>query len=180
MWKDIPGWEGIYQVSDKGEVRSLTRTLRCRSPFGGFENRTFQGKALPGWSMVNGYRAVNLMRPGQKEKTFCVHTLVLLAFVGPRPEGKECCHNNGIRQDNRIANLRYDTKRGNALDRWEHGTLQHVSGANSPRAKLCATEVRWIRGITPALSYRRIGRILGVNHHTVRRAALRLTYKEVA
>ena len=71
----------------------------------------------------SGYRCylVGLCREGVNEVKL-VHRLVLEAFVGPCPDKKECCHNNGNSLDNRLTNLRWDTRRANCLDSALHGT----------------------------------------------------------
>ena len=62
-----------------------------------------------------------------------MHRLVLAAFVGPLPEGKEVCHNNGNPGDNRLENLRYGTKSENNLDRVKHGTHHEARKTHCPR-----------------------------------------------
>lgn len=91
---------------------------------------------------VNGYRNVVFCREG-KTKTFYVHTLVLLAFVGPCPEGTECCHNDGVRSNNAVVNLRWDTRRNNHNDRQKHGTTP--KGQKNPGCKRTEDEIREMR-----------------------------------
>jgi hypothetical protein len=69
----------------------------------------------------DGHMIVSLADAGKK-KTYHVHSLVLTAFVGPKPDGMECCHRNGDHEDNTVGNLRWDTKSENMLDRVRHGT----------------------------------------------------------
>lgn len=76
-------------------------------------------------------------------KTVFVHTLVLLAFSGPRPPGKECCHNDGNKDNNRADNLRYGTQADNARDRIKHGHQQ--CGENHDSAKMTTEQIREIR-----------------------------------
>lgn len=71
----------------------------------------------------NGYRRIALRRPG-KIKYFFMGPLMLTVFRGPRPLGMESCHNNGKRDDNRIRNLRWDTRKSNHADKSKHGTIQ--------------------------------------------------------
>mgnify|MGYP001582539356 CR=1 FL=1 len=85
MWKDVPGWEGVYQVSDDGRVRSLTRRVLCSR----FENdwRTFTGRELKAGIAAKGYLMVSLIAPQREREYRYVHDLVLRAFVGdPPPE----------------------------------------------------------------------------------------------
>jgi hypothetical protein len=115
--RDIPGYEGYYQVSDDGQVKSIERKAGVRG--GGF--RTVPERILKQCVSSNGYRQVNLHADGVMT-SLLVHRLVMLAFVGECPLGYEVCHNNGNSADCRLTNLRYDTRRGNAADRRRHGT----------------------------------------------------------
>ncbi len=79
----------------------------------------------------DGALIVNLRQKG-KMKSFRSHRLVLLAFVGPCPEGRECCHWDGNPSNNSLSNLRWGTKSENARDKERHGTAPQ--GKNNPRA----------------------------------------------
>ncbi len=131
-WKDIPGHEGLYQASSLGRIRSLTRVVYSRNwyarqPF----PRTITGRILkPGRYCKTGHLSVVL---GRRTAGRPVHQLVMEAFVGPAPDGMEVCHINGDPADNRLINLRYDTRRNNILDvyrqgkRWRKLNLNDVS-----------------------------------------------------
>lgn len=119
-WLPVPGWEGLYEVSDMGRVRSLARPFVYNNG-----NRiTRPGRVLRGRRMRRGHLRVALCGPGRREDHL-IHRLVLAAFVGPCPAGKEGCHNNGISDDNRLLNLRWDTRQANMQDAILHGV--HVS-----------------------------------------------------
>ena len=173
-WKDIPGYEGFYQVSDKGRVRTVRRVVirRNNSP------HTVRSKLLHPWK-IDGYLFVALYKERGKPTCISIHRLVLLAFVGPCPEGMEACHfpdNN--RTNNHIGNLRWDTKINNASDREIHGT--HFRGENSSKAKLTEEKVRQIRkklGTSQSMSS--IGAEYGVNVATIRDIRDRTTWKHV-
>ena len=102
-WRAVPGYEGRYEVSDHGRVRSLLRGLM--HPWHGF-----------GYPMVRLYDGAY--------KNMRVHRLVLMAFVGPCPEGMEACHNDGDRANARLSNLRWDTHAANIEDRKGHGNFK--------------------------------------------------------
>lgn len=107
-WKDIPGFEGRYQVSDLGRVRSLPRRVRLVAH--GIEtSRLATGKLLRPGPTRSGHLTVAVGRGNSR----LVHQLVLEAFVGPRPEGMEVLHLNHQPTDNRLANLRYGTRSEN-------------------------------------------------------------------
>lgn len=98
--------------------------------------------------------------PGRKSRL--AHRLVLEAFVGPCPSGMECCHWDGDHQNNKLSNLRWDTRQGNRLDMTRHGTLP--IGERSSKAKLTEIQVRQIRQLlVSGLSMRRIGNQFGVS-----------------
>jgi hypothetical protein len=129
QWKPVPGYEGLYEVSDQGRVKSLPNKRKF-----GCMRKTPIGK--------NGYPAVDLKHNGAR-KTFTVHTLVLTAFVGPRPIGYECRHLNGVRNDSRLCNLAWGTPSENDEDRRKHGTF--VQGEKHGASKLTNEQVLLIR-----------------------------------
>ncbi len=111
-WRPIPGYEGSYEVSRFGVVRSLDRVIMRSNGV----PQTFRGKVkVP--QIKNTYYAVWLGK-----KPWYVHNLVLLAFVGPRPDDYQCCHNDGNPLNNNLENLRWDTRSANMLDTIRHGT----------------------------------------------------------
>lgn len=119
-WKPIPGYEDLYEVSTLGRVRSLDRyiaTATGQRLTRGVVMRLQGGDDQKLWR----YYSVGLSRHGKKSR-HSVHRLVLQAFVGPCPDGMEACHNNGDYTDNRLANLRWDTKAENGADKIQHRT----------------------------------------------------------
>lgn len=117
IWKDIPGYEGLYQVSSLGRVRSLDRYIKCRR--GRTECRIFYpGRILkPCTTKTRHYLKVTLGAADDQE----VHSLVAAAFHGPCPLGCEVLHTNGNLHDNRPENLRYGTHAENMHDIYAQG-----------------------------------------------------------
>lgn len=114
-WRAIPGRDGIYEVSDRGRVRSLDHV----DPWGNH----ISGKLLAPYPDDHGYLRVTL---GADEyhtprKIRRVHVIVLEAFVGPRPAGMYACHDNDIKDDNRLVNLRWASPSGNQHDSVKNG-----------------------------------------------------------
>jgi hypothetical protein len=95
--------------------------------------------------MPSGYKVVVISVPGGKPKGLYVHHEVLLAFVGPRPEGMQVSHLNGDNSDNRLCNLVYESPKSNAARRLEHGTSN--SGERNGAARLTAAQVSEIRAL---------------------------------
>jgi hypothetical protein len=129
-WLPVPGYEGVYEVSDLGRVRSVDRTVtgRAGSP------RPLRGKILRPY-MSRGYEIIQLARFGRREYR-PVHRLVLLAYVGPPPLGHEACHGDGDRVNNRLANLRWGTKSENMQDKLLHGTNYALNKTHCLRGHL--------------------------------------------
>lgn len=148
-WKDIPGYEGLYQVSDFGRVKSLNYL------------RTGTSQLLKPGKNDTGRLIVALYNNGVV-KNYQVHILVALAFIGERPKGYDVCHSNGKHQDNRLVNLSYDTKTQNCIDMYRYG-------GKSPSGKLSLLEVLFIRRLyeTNNYSYRKLGKMFGINNTAV-------------
>lgn len=120
IWKAVVGLEGRYEVSDRGRVRSVPRRLHIRASWRRPAHwRSYRGKLLrPGRYTSSGHVAVVL---GHGAHGSPVHLLVLAAFIGPLPPGKETRHLNGVADDNRLENLCYGTRSENMKDAWAHG-----------------------------------------------------------
>lgn len=112
-WLPVVGYEGYYEVSDLGRARSLDRIVATR----GQGTRISPGRILKqGTYRRTGHKHVTFS-VGAETRTFTVHSVALAAFVGPRPEGLDIRHLNGIPDDNRVTNLVYGTAAENAADR---------------------------------------------------------------
>lgn len=123
-WKPVVGYEGLYTVSDRGNVR----TRRRKGSKGGL--------LRPGLSA--SHLTVGLYMEGVPRSRL-VHHLVLEAFVGPCPPGMEGCHGPGGPLDNRLANLRWDTASANQMDRVRDGTSNR--GERQWQSKLTQADV---------------------------------------
>ena len=168
-WKDVLGYEGLYEVSSMGRVRSLKRFIKTR-------NRTYGGKILK-QNTVSGYKAICICKNNIK-KTFLVHFLVLTSFVGQRKDGFQCCHNNGNRIDNNLANLRWDTTKANHADKHKHGTA--LLGTKHHQCKLTEHEVLEIRKMaSDGLKITKIANTFNVSRKNIRCIASRMTWKHI-
>lgn len=131
-WLPVVGYEGYYEVSDRGRVRSLDRWVEGPNRWGATSRYYRLGQMLKPVTLPAGYRFVGLSRAGHVRRR-AIHTLVLQAFVGPRLDGTEACHGNGNPADNNLINLRWDTRRENILDAVRHGTNHNASQTHCPR-----------------------------------------------
>lgn len=138
-WKDVVGFEGLYEVSDLGRVRSSDRMSNSRAG----SLRKQSGRIIVGGTNSRGYRLCLLYPAEGKRKTVYFHHLVLKAFVGEPLPGQEACHNDGDKQNNRLDNLRWDTHVSNCDDREKHGT--NYKGVRNGNSKLKEEDVLAIR-----------------------------------
>lgn len=111
IWKDIKGFEGVYQVSNLGRVKSLERPYRRKE------------KILKPKLTRNGYYQVELWKNSIEKKCY-IHRLVWLAFNGPIPENMQVNHINEIKSDNRLLNLNLMTAKENS--NWGTGIERHA------------------------------------------------------
>jgi tRNA(Met) C34 N-acetyltransferase TmcA len=133
-------------------------------------------KILKPW-IRNKYLTIRL-REHREAFNLRVHALVLRAFVGPRPEGYECCHNDGNVFNNRLDNLRYDTRKNNHADKKRHGTYQ--AGEKHNMVKLKELEVHEIRRLcTLGIKQDLIAHMFLVCQVTVSYIHLRKTWKHI-
>lgn len=110
-WRAVPG-HPAYEVSNVGRVRSIDRPMLVRHPTRGFVLRHKRGQILRPGTLKSGHQFVVLSGGAGR----LVHALVLLAFVGPRPEGMECCHWDDNPKNNSVDNLRWGTRAENVAD----------------------------------------------------------------
>ena len=137
QWRTIPGYEGSYEVSDQGRVRSVDRVVHCAAskhhPNGRI--RRFPGRLLKGDRDKDGYIHVLLHCAPSKERK-AVHQLVLEAFVGPCPPGQECRHLDGKRARNALDNLCWGTPAENGQDRADHNSMPRGEGHHKARLRV--------------------------------------------
>jgi len=119
QWLPVVGFEGLYEVSDQGRVRSVTRLVTSR--WGG--PRLWRGRVMVLTARrKDGYVQVPLSSHGRVTRAY-VHHLVAIAFHGSRPPGRDAAHDNGNPADNCAANVKWKTRSENNLDRLRHGTI---------------------------------------------------------
>lgn len=141
-WRPIAGYEGFYEVSNLGRVRSLDRLVERAGRWGN-DTAMLCGRILKQTPNSKGYLRVYLARDGGTI-TARVNRLVAKAFLEDPEAGKDLvCHKNGDPADNNVKNLRWDHQVGNLADTIEHGTRNH--GKRHGLAKLDDTAVVAIR-----------------------------------
>lgn len=138
QWKPIKGYEGLYEVSDVGEVKALKRTINQ-----GKCHRTWEEHIVKFSVDGNGYFRTNLAKDGVN-KTVKVHRLVAEAFI-PNPSNlPEVNHIDGNKQNNHVENLEWCSRSENLKHAVEIG-LKRLDGEFNPGHKLTTKQVEFIR-----------------------------------
>lgn len=171
-WLPVVGYEGRYEVSDQGRVRSVDRTV----PVTGQAPRRLRGQILIPTTASGGRPTVVLSRnetdPNSRRHRRVAH-LVLGAFVGPRPDGHVCCHWDDDPANNRLENLRWDTASANRLDSVRNGTHIWAARTHCPRGHEYTPENIYTLPSRPNARYCRECRRLTKNAARDRRVAER-------
>lgn len=144
-WLPVVGFEGAYEVSDMGRVRSLARQVRALGRRGVERTRLSPGRVLKLTPHVrSGHLLCSLWLAGTGFSAW-VHRMVLEAFAGPCPEGMECRHLDGNPVNNELSNLVWGTRTENVADTKKHGRMFVARGELCGKAKLTAERVLEMR-----------------------------------
>ena len=165
-WRDISGYEGFYQVSNTGKVRSLPRTITVNSITQGLVRKNLSGKQLKLHQDKNGYLYVWLWKNGKKFSR--VHKLVADAFV--TGNGEYVLHKDGNNQNNSSENLYRGSQLENIADAIRHGTIKR---------KLTEQQVIRIREMHKGKSVAEISKNTGILYGTVDAVIKRRSWKHV-
>lgn len=161
IWKEIPGYDGVFSVSSHGRVRNnITGTIRKNS-------RMSKGMR---------YLFVNLKKDG-KGTSLYIHHLVAHAFHGPTPPGQEIRHRDGNVEHNHEGNLTFGTRAQNLADKQLHGT--QTRGEKHQTARLTEKQVLEIRARFPAETQTALAAEFGVALMTVSKIIRRLTWTHI-
>lgn len=155
-WRPVVGYEGFYEVSSAGEVRSLPRQVRHYT--GALLARA--GRTLNGCVNAKGYVMINLCKDGTT-RSRSLHSLVAEAFHGPRPPGYVVRHLDGSQLNNAAANIAYGTHQENSDDMRRHGRI--VAGDAHPRALLTSAKVRQIRALSDTTTQVKLAEQFGMS-----------------
>lgn len=168
VWKDVVGFEGLYEVSDLGRVRRIGKAARSGNGRGG---GVVLGRILKGQTTRFGYIQVFLWKDG-KQNPRQVHRLVADAFIEPRAPGFEPNHKDGNKTNNVPSNLEWLTRSDNMIHAYAIGLRKPADlpcGEDHHGVKLTDLQVREIRRLFKPRVYGgpRLAREFGVNHHTI-------------
>lgn len=137
--KELKGTKlSMRQIAKRNKVSGeFVRKIRMGT------TRNVEWKKVEAWKNIHGKRFQIYLCNNKGQYVKRVSRLILETFVGPCPEGMECCHNNGNPEDNRLENLRWDTRSNNHLDKIKHGTMPHEACIS--QGKLTEKQIKQIR-----------------------------------
>lgn len=158
-WRAVVGYEGLYEVSSTGRVRSLPRVVKHWT---GVDVHRAGCVLKP--ALNNRYLKVNLCRDGAMRQR-PIHLIMLEAFVGPRPQSQCARHKDGDALNNRIGNLTYGTFQDNSDDRVKHGRAPR--GEGHAMSKLTDAKVRRIRKLLATQTNRAIAEEFGMSNQQI-------------
>lgn len=176
-WRPVVGWEGLYEVSDLGRVRSLDREIVALSRWGDLVSKRHKGRVLTATPRRPGHLFV-ILADGERRESWFVHRLVLTAFVRPRRDREECRHMDGNPKNNRLGNPKWGTRLENMADRGRLGEHNAPRGARNHRVILNEAKVRLIRRLRiDGLSFGMIAKQIGVSRNAVGKVISGHTWK---
>lgn len=176
IWKNIPEYEGFYQASNLGRIRSILRP------------KTLGGILRPILD-TGGHLQIGLYKNG-KQKRLLIHRLILETFISPCPSGMECRHLDGNPVNNKLNNLKWGTHSENSQDSIKHGTFFHPdnSGSNNGHAILRESDVHKIRKLLQSgrngrsgqkYSQKEISKMFNVHRYTISMIVTGKTWKHL-
>lgn len=178
-WLPVPGFEGRYEVSDQGRVKSLERCVTISDPRKGkgFFVHNIPEKIMK-QKLCRCYWQVTLSKENSQQ-TFNVHQLVAQAFLGPCPAGFEVCHGDKGRSTNTLDNISYGTRsKNNSNDKLRDGTAQ--LGERNCRSKLNSSLVVEMRRLKDeGWSYSQLAEFAGVTRAAARFAVTGRTWGHI-
>jgi hypothetical protein len=162
VWKDVSGYEGKYQVSDFGRVKSLARIVESRKGIFGNKKEIF----LKPSKNRKGYLNVKLCKKSDgvcSEKSVIIHRLVANEFLENTLNKPQVNHKNGIKDDNRVENLEWATGSENVIHALVNNLKISQKGSEHGNSKLTEKEVLEIRAIGRTKTLKEVAKIYNVD-----------------
>lgn len=143
-WKDIPGFDGLYQASTLGNIRSLPKKLGRNMKNGTLKSYFTKQRLLKPRPHRQGYVMTTLYKNG-KRFDFMTHTLIAKTFIGDILKGFTVNHIDGVKNNNKVSNLEVISMRDNILHAWSKGLQKPNIGQMNGSSKLSDENVRSIK-----------------------------------
>ena len=162
IWKDIEGYEGLYQVSNRGRVKSLERIVMRKN------GRPYSVPELIKERQIDhkGYDRIGLNKNGKK-KRFFVHRLALQAFNPSSDETLEVNHIDGNKLNNNVENLEWVTSSENSIHAFKNNLHNH-QGERNTNASITDSEAKEIKKLKgKGLTQKEVGEMFGTTNYVV-------------
>lgn len=161
IWKDIRGYTGLYQVSNTGKVKSLSKSW-----IGGTGGLRTKPDTILAQTNSNNYLAVNLRKDG-KAKRYSVHTLVGKEFVDGYKPGLEINHKDGNKNNNNDWNLEWVTSKQNKQHGLSQGLYDNIINENSRFAKITKEDVIKIKHLIKNHTQKKVAQMFNITQSNV-------------
>ncbi len=174
IWKDIIEYEGLYQVSNYGRIRSLETFVNHR-----YGKRIRKGKIKTLAVNKGGYHTVNLFKDNET-KMLKAHRALMQAFV-PNPENKRTVnHKDGNKLNNHISNLEWATHKENNIHAHENNLVNIKIGEDNAAAHLSNIDILEIRTLSSnGIRHRTIAKVFDVHENTISGIVNRKTWNHI-
>ena len=161
VWKSIKGYEGFYEVSNLGRIKSLTRKST--------DDKTYRGKVLKPSVDSYGYLLVGLYHGNAIQSKQKIHRLVAKAFLTNPEQKPQVNHKDGVKSNNLLSNLEWVTALENSHHSFSSGLKKACIGENSHFSKLTENEAKEIKKIlsSKTLTYLQISKLFNVSKSTI-------------
>jgi hypothetical protein len=174
QFRDILGYEGFYQVSNLGTVRSLDRTYVGK----GGSLYPLKGIIMKQKSDRYGYMTIGL-RDNKKRKDFLVHRLVANAFIENIDNKRSVNHIDGNKKNNNLSNLEWVTDKENSIHAYKTGLLKLKYGEDSKKSKLKTCDILAIRENKNNISQEKLAKQYNVGQPQIWRIVNRINWSHV-
>lgn len=170
-WKDIKEYEGLYQVSSLGNIKSIDRSVERSTSV-----MKLKSKPISQYIGNRGYPMVSLCKNGES-KRYLVHRIVAIAFI-PNPLNKAYVnHIDGNKQNSNLENLEWSTPTENSIHAHENGLANVGRGERHQSAKLTVDKVKYIRGSSKTV--RELSLMFNVSKQAIRDVKMKRSWKHV-
>lgn len=178
IWKDVPDYESLYQVSNLGNVKRLANKVWVEKYEGYY--RSYPEEILKPILSPSGYYHVNLYKD-KKLKTFRINRLVLMAFDRLSEKGEVSMHLDNDKLNNKLENLKWGTCKDNVQQMHKEGRNNCINGSRNPMAKSSEEEVAKIKILHKYnnLSVSEIAKMCNKNYHFVYEIVKNLKWNHV-
>jgi len=163
IWKDVVGFEGLYRVSNLGNVKGMSKSWVC----GMHGSIRIKPESILKLSIdSNGYNQVWMAKSG-KGRHYLVHRLVAKAFLGNPENKKDVNHKNGKKIDNNLINLEWCTRSENVIHAFKNNLIKPLCGSKHKMSKLKEDDIFKIRELAGQYTKTELAEMFGVGRRSI-------------